>query len=464
MKKYLLLILIFSFVVIIQAQSQQKPLSVEALNKKITQQIADGKYAEAITTCNLVIAKQPKDSITIMVRSSLKARLGKNDEAIADIKKSIKNKDSAASVIAYLPLLAEFYRSNKSGEYYYKAAIAYAPKLGLPYFLYGGELSENGDHKKAMEYAGIGYPLLSLNEQKNFIDTYAQIFYAAGSTKEAYAILDSVIKEGTNNHEVYIRYLIFLRNDKRYPEAISLADQLFDKDSTEDYLYARYKIYNQMGNQEMICKDVDLLNKYFSGYENLLLEKKCPDAKAAIFPTLTTTYVFEVTTLKSVYNFNITNPKVNMSNEISFNWRMEAPVNKNGNVIISKEAVNSAHALLNSFAAGEFYSTDKTSVWVSNAVFQQIKNDGSTLIKSGNGAAKKFTVINDVEAMSTESLVAMNRDVNLGMKWMNVIHIKSEDGREEFWINDDPQNPIITKMVLGDTGMSVDLTEIKTKQ
>ena len=89
MKKYLLLILIFSFVVIIQAQSQQKPLSVEALNKKITQQIADGKYAEAITTCNLVIAKQPKDSITIMVRSSLKARLGKNDEAIADIKKSI---------------------------------------------------------------------------------------------------------------------------------------------------------------------------------------------------------------------------------------------------------------------------------------------------------------------------------------------------------------------------------------
>jgi len=77
---------------------------------------------------------------------------------------------------------------------------------------------------------------------------------------------------------------------------------------------------------------------------------------------------------------------------------------------------------------------------------------------------KKFTVINDVEAMSTESLVAMNRDVNLGMKWMNVIHIKSEDGREEFWINDDPQNPIITKMVLGDTGMSVELTEIKTKQ
>jgi hypothetical protein len=445
----------------IQAQAPSKPLSVAALNKQMSDQIADGKYEAAITTCNLLLAKNAKDSMTTIIRSSLKARLGKDAEAIADIKKRFLNKDSAANIISYLPILADFYRSDKSGELYYKAAIQYAPKLGIPYFLYGGELSEKGEHAKALEYAKIGYPLLTPLEKNNFIASYAQIYYAANLKKEAYELLDNDIKVSGDNVEVNRFYLSFLRDDQRYEEAISMADKLFAKDSLEDYLYARYKIYNKMGKSEMICRDASLLKLYFKGYDQLVLQNKCPEYKAEVFPTATTSYVYEVTTSQSTYPFIVSNAKVAMDHEISFKWKMGSPVNKEGAVTISKDAVNTANAQMNNFGSGSVNITDKTSVWISNTVYNQIKKDGKTFIKSSNEAGKNFTVVNDVEESKAQSLIDIDYDTNYRIGWLNIIHIQSEDGKEAYWINDDPKNPIIIKMAL--VPFSITLKEIKTK-
>ncbi len=442
-------------------QTTKKKLSDSTLYKQIQKLITESKYEEAIKICNVLHARNVKDSNVILVRSSLKARLGKDDEAIADIKKFILNKDTAANIISYLPILAEFNKNEKSGELYYKAAIAYSPKLGLPYFFYGGELSDKGEHAKALEYANIGFPLLSKFERQNFISSYAKLFYAANFKNDAYKILDSVIKINTNDVEVNTTYLFFLREDQRYEEAISMADRLFAKDSVEDYLFARFRIYKKMDNSIMMCKDAALLEHYFKGYDGLALQSKCVDKKAEIFPTSTTSYVYLVETPKSVYNFTITNPKVAMDSGISFNWKMGIPVNKEGKVIISKEAVNSAYAQLNNFGAKDVYTTDRTSVWISNAVYNQIKMDGKTFIKSGNDEGKTFLVDKNVENLSVESIIDMDYETNFRVGWVNLIHIKSEDGIEEYWINDDPKNPIIVKMILAP--FSITLKEIKTK-
>jgi hypothetical protein len=150
-----------------------------------------------------------------------------------------------------------------------------------------------------------------------------------------------------------------------------------------------------------------------------------------------------------------------MDHEISFKWKMGSPVNKEGAVTISKDAVNTANAQMNNFGSGSVNITDKTSVWISNTVYNQIKKDGKTFIKSSNEAGKNFTVVNDVEESKAQSLIDIDYDTNYRIGWLNIIHIQSEDGKEAYWINDDPKNPIIIKMAL--VPFSITLKEIKTK-
>lgn len=441
------------------AQKAHKPSTVEELNKLMSKQIDDKKYTEAIATCNQLLLLTPKDVRTLLFRSAAKARLGNNEEAILDIKKRYEDcKDSAAIIMAILPFFDHFDLEGKSGAYFYKAAIAFAPKVGLPYILYAGELLDTEEFNEALVYANIGFPLLSEFEKKQFIQMYATIKYEANQKTEAYKMLDDEIKNGNTNPKLLLNYLQFLRKDKRYDEAIVMADKLFAKDSLEDYLYARLKIYDQMGNTEMVCRDATLLSVSFSGYENLPLEKKCPELKANLMPTPQKSYVYRISTSQKTYHFTVTNASVDMAKEISFNWEMSEPANKKGKVMIAKEAVNTAHAQMNNFISGVLNIADKTSVWISNEVFHQLKYDGKSLIKTGNEEPKLFLVTKD-EAPSEESIIAMNKETNLKMGWINLLHIKSQDGTEELWINDDANNPIIIKMLLG---WSIKLIEIKT--
>lgn len=67
-------------------------------------------------------------------------------------------------------------------------------------------------------------------------------------------------------------------------------------------------------------------------------------------------------------------------------------------VNISKEAISTAHAQMNHFQKENIELTNKTSVWVSSEVFDQLKNKGESIMDGdvymGQGAVT-FTNVTD---------------------------------------------------------------------
>jgi hypothetical protein len=125
--------------------------------------------------------------------------------------------------------------------------------------------------------------------------------------------------------------------------------------------------------------------------------------------------------------------------EIVFNWKMTTSRgDKEGNISMSTEAVQSATAQYNLFENGEIVLDDKTSVWVSRDVFKSLRSGAETTMNA-MGEDKTFVRKN----------VPAGSEVVVGGKPVSVIYAESTDGSEKFWILNNPKMPLIMKMDLG---------------
>jgi hypothetical protein len=125
--------------------------------------------------------------------------------------------------------------------------------------------------------------------------------------------------------------------------------------------------------------------------------------------------------------------------EIVFNWKMTTSRgDKEGNISMAAEAVQSATAQYNLFENGEIVLDDKTSVWVSRDVFKSLRSGAETTMNA-MGEDKTFVRKN----------VPAGTEVVVSGKPVSVIYAEALDGSEKFWILNNPKMPLIMKMDLG---------------
>ncbi|MEI9955831.1 MAG: hypothetical protein WDM90_05860 [Ferruginibacter sp.] len=106
------------------------------------------------------------------------------------------------------------------------------------------------------------------------------------------------------------------------------------------------------------------------------------------------TATWEVNNDGSVYNFTISNPKGSAATDFEFDWAMTSGNDMNGHIKITAAAMKTAIAQNNYFGPGlkNATLTDKTTVWVSQAVFNDLNKKGTAKMDVGSGE-EIFTVV-----------------------------------------------------------------------
>jgi tetratricopeptide (TPR) repeat protein len=464
MNKIILLIIFSFFTTTIFAQQKKDGIATpvvakavpivptKELKKQLEKKFKRKKYKEVIAIADTLLKRNKKDENALWKKIGSKVYLKMDKQAIEDIKTVHKNKDTVASIISVIPSMFDFKSLNRNGTAYYKSAIALAPKNGIPLLMYGFEFADAKIFDKALEYANKGYGLLNEKYKTQFIDSYAEVLYLAGKKEDAYKTLADAINAGNHSVEVIRKYFAFFSKDKRYQDGIDKANELIEKDSVSTYFARRGMLYNEMGNSEKACEDAITLRDNFDVYDYWLKRFSCPQVMAPVKPDMQRTYIYEVIFQGKTYDFRVTNPRVDMDNGISFKYKMTGDVGINGVVNISKEAIDTAHVQMNRFSNGDKNLTEETSVWLSNAVFNELKTKGESFISASIFSAQVFEVVTEDDPYYAVTV----DDQTKYIKCIKIVS-KSGDDSQELWINDDPKNPLILKMNLD---FSIELKQI----
>lgn len=474
MKKVILLFTISLCSIILFAQ--QKPVVATApvagttakiipivptkeLKRQLDKNLKKKKYKAAITIADTLLKRMPKNEDIFWKKAACQIMLKMDKQVIADIKKQYKNKDTGATAIASIPYSFNFVSQKRAGDIYYKSAIAWAPKNGMPYMFYGFELADAHKMSEAIIYADKGYALLSPKNKKEFSSVYAKVMHLADKKAEAYKFLEDEIAAGNTTVEVLREYFGFYTKDEKYQEGIDKATEYINKEisaNTKDpisiYYARRAMLYNAMGNSEKACEDAVTLRDKYEEYDYWLKQFNCPQVMADATPTMQRTYIYEVVFNEKQYDFRVTNPKVDMDNGITFKYKLTGDVGYNGTVDMSKEAITKAHDQMNKFGKDKYELTDRTSVWISSEVFNELKTTGSSMINANDWVGQReFTVVSSDGVDDFYTVKVDDQD-----KYIKCIKVEAKDG-EQLWIKDDAKNPLILKMKVD---FSIELKQI----
>ncbi len=455
MKKIILFIFISFFGHIIFAQ--QKPVAIPASNiekkvvpavptKLLKKQMESAykrkKYKLVLPIADTLLKRNPKDDNAFMKKTGSEIMLKMDKQAIDDLKKWFKNKDTAATIISAVPSQFEFYNKKRNADIYYNSAIAWSPKNGIPYLFKAAQLSDDEKPAEAFANAKKGFDLLNDKYRKLFVNLYATVLYGSDKKAEAYKILENEIAAGNTTYDILKDYFALYSKDKRYQEGVDKATDYIAKDSLGNYFGQRALLYNDMGNTEKACEDAQILKTKFDDGDYYSKLFNCPQIMADVKPVMQRTYIYEVFFNDMKYDFRVTNPKVDMDNGVSFKYKLTGDAMYDGTVNISREAIATAHDQMNKFGKDQYELTTETSVWISREVFNEFKTNGYSSINANAWVGtKEFQLVSEKNSEDSYYPVTVDDEI----KYVKCIKVLAKDG-EELWINDDASNPIILKM------------------
>jgi len=139
-----------------------------------------------------------------------------------------------------------------------------------------------------------------------------------------------------------------------------------------------------------------------------------------------------------------------LSNGIEFNWWMTQPANNKGQVRITERAMESATTQQNYFSGGYDEMDNRTTVWVCRDVWKALKDGGGIVIKP-EGIDETLSYVSDYDY-----LVKIDGED----KVLKTLYAEGNHG-DKYWILDDPDNPIILKMVVS---FNIEIGEIMTRE
>lgn len=161
-------------------------------------------------------------------------------------------------------------------------------------------------------------------------------------------------------------------------------------------------------------------------------------------------FTYEVDFYGEKYDFIVTITENTYEKGLTFSYRMTNANNTSGTVNITDNARKTASAQNNYFSGGEMNLTDMTTVWVSNAVSDELEKQGKSKISTDGGA-------NWIELQRKY----FNYDYSIKTKTGTIsdigyMYCESSDGSTKYWIQTGG-NPLILKM---DLGWSITLKEM----
>ena len=173
-------------------------------------------------------------------------------------------------------------------------------------------------------------------------------------------------------------------------------------------------------------------------------------------------YKYSVSAAGDEYDFTVTRTEGDYNSELSFDWFMSNYNQSSGSITLTKAALDNATEQMNKFSGGKDNEilSEVTSVWISRAVFNALKEKGEATM-SVDGQWRDFKVATKDQEENYEvdyynGSVAYNGEED---KRIQTIHIYSDDNdKYQLWINDDAANPMIIKMNID---FGIELKEVK---
>lgn len=160
-------------------------------------------------------------------------------------------------------------------------------------------------------------------------------------------------------------------------------------------------------------------------------------AKAGISFNEGDDFIYEVIDGDEKYNFNI---NINGIEDyyISFDWEIPQK-DISGAIFMDETAITSARGLHNYMTKGYIKLTDKTSAWVSKAVFEDIKG-GKTVELLLDRNKETFKLYDETMYVFGDKIGNPYR--------IPVVVIANEEATKKIWIADDKDNCLIVMMEL----------------
>jgi Flp pilus assembly protein TadD len=462
MKRLLLLLLLLSVISVAAPAQKNKAPDKPAGAKKaavpteedMRKAYRSGDYAGAVRIADQILVKKPGDQRTLVVKAMSYGMMGNKEMALKTADALYPHsKDTEANFIAVLPLNLSHDVIRRDAAWYIAEGHRLSPNSAVVYMIESSVYADDSAFDKAGAAARKGISLLNDTYTTGVQAQLAFLLHMSGGKEEAYKLINSINAKYPKDSNILTTNYSMLIRDKRYPEALSILNGLVIQFPAEPRLRKeRAFLFEDMDRHGDACNEALTLSEQNDTYFGLLRRLGCPQAFANLNPAQVKAYNYDVDYHGAKYQFIVTPKSIKMDAGASFDWRMTLSNEKKGSISISKAALDTAHGQMNTFSGGPGNLTNLTSVWVSNAVYRELKHNGKSIITATDAGPKTFNVLPDEDDEATV------QNASGHTKAVKTLHARSEDGQEELWINDDANNPLITRMSLG---WSIDLRSIE---
>ncbi len=421
---------------------------------------------KTIHICDVALELFPRDSLATIRKAGSLFYLHRTDDFIDFVSKSIQPIDSASTILSMFSLQDDERSESDSALVWQgrnkmvEAALQLSQKNMYANMSKALLEVDAAKFESSMSYIQIAIKNAAPDLAPNMKLIEAGIYADFNKNDEAARLLDQLILTYPDFKEGYVQRINLLRRDNKFDEALQIVEKeyAYFKDE-EDYLSYKFYILKQAGRNEEACsisEQIGISNSYTADYAVIM---GCKWNLANLQRNRGTSLQYEVSTTDATYNFTADITENYTGAKLDFDFAMTNQEDLKGHITILKSALDTAHTLLNQFSANMQHAQlrNATSVWVSDAVFQEINTNGNATINA-DGVWRNFAIVSsDPNDLSSSDFVFTLRE-NGEEKRVPCIHLTAtDDSGYEIYLNDDAENPLILQMNIG---FSVLLVEV----
>lgn len=428
-----------------------KKIDYEKLKTDIRNLYRKEQYKEVIAKATQYLAKFPKDTQVVMQKAVSHVTLKQYSTGFGIVKNFFTEVDTAAKYTAIMAFSSADTALLTTGIMCGDEAIKLAPDGPWGYFVKGGIYSDAKEHEKALPLMEEMYKRLRNDAEKQMLGHfYAKELAVNKQLDKAVTVSEELSKKFPADEDVISTYAFAYRYNKVMDKAIAKYDELI-RLAPDNINYSLWKAsaLSESGDAAGACSISEAIIAKDEAYDFLRFKYKCPAYFGAPAIADIKTAVWEVNFSGSNYDFTVSGIKGSIDSDFEFDWAMNSGSDMNGHIKITQAAMEKAIVQNNRFGASMKNAVfeDKTTVWISKAVFSDLAAKGKVKMDVENGE-EEFTVVPNTAEERDEEVFETKVKVKGQEKYVNTIHVKNGDGSHQLWILNDPKNPLIVKMQL----------------
>lgn len=407
-------------------------------------------YKAVITKATQYLAKNPGDTQVTMQKAVSHVALKQYNAGFSQVKNFFNTPDTAAKYLAIMAFQVPDSALLTSGVLCADEAIKLVPAGPWGYFAKAGIYSDQQQHDQSLPVMEeMSKRLRNDTEQQMLAPFYAKEMAFNKQHEKALALIDVLYKKFPGDGDIIDTYAFIYRYNKNYGKAVEKYNELLKLyPGNIDVRLAKAKMLSNDGKTAEACTETEGIIAADSMYEFLRYRYKCPAYFVAPAISDIKTASWAVDFSGNNYDFSVSNIKGNTADGMEFDWSMTSSDDMKGHISLTKEAMATAIAQNNRFSADmkNTVMNDKTTVWISGAVMNDLLTKAAAKMDAGYGE-EIFTVVPDnADAGWDENAFEEKIMVKGALKYVNTIHVKNADGDHQLWILHDAKNPLIIKM------------------